>query len=44
MRDSFREMHGSKGRSSPFFQNSDNEIWNEIQRGLLEVGFERTMS
>ena len=43
MRDSFREMHRVL-RPGAFltviFQNSDNEIWNEIQRGLIEVGFE----
>lgn len=43
MRDSFREMHRVL-RPGAFltviFQNSDNEIWNEIQRGLVEVGFE----
>ena len=43
MRDSFREMHRVL-RLGAFltviFQNSDNEIWNEIQRGLIEVGFE----
>lgn len=43
MRDSFREMYRVL-RPGAFltviFQNSDNEIWNEIQRGLIEVGFE----
>ena len=43
MRDSFREMHRVL-RPGAFltviFQNSDNEIWNEIQRGLIEVGFQ----
>lgn len=43
MRDSFREMHRVLKPGTFFtviFQNSDNEIWNEIQRGLIEVGFE----
>ena len=43
MRDSFREMYRVLKPGAFFtviFQNSDNEIWNEIQRGLIEVGFE----
>ena len=43
MRDSFGEMHRVLKPGAfltVIFQNSDNEIWNEIQRGLIEVGFE----